>query len=283
MREQVRRSKKTGRSDKEPRHVRLYHTFLKTEAWKSLSVYSRAIYVEISARYGGPGSNNGRIPYAVRDAAKSLKIGKTTAATALEQLQDRGFIVEVTKGGFNVKTKLATEWRLTEFSCDITDALPTRDYAQWSPQNSFHGTCSGTNGSCSGTVRYPQRDSEPVEWVKNPSDGTCSGTVEGPHGTCSGTRIVCQSVAPEAGTEREVGEANEPLTVMAFDALRHGDDAEPVKVECLWSTPILTEVFGEDRDAILTEYGMSKIRVLRSPLARRLLNGASIPAPVRVA
>ena len=173
------RRKKTGRSDKEARHVRLYHTFMKTDAWKSLSVYARAIYVEISARYGGPGSNNGRIPYAVRDARKSLKIGKSTAARALLELQDRGFIVEVTKGGFNVKTKRATEWLLTEHCSDINDDLPTRAYQNWTPKNSFHGTCSGTHGPRSGTIRYPQRDSGGSETVKKPPDGTCSGTVEG--------------------------------------------------------------------------------------------------------
>jgi hypothetical protein len=76
--------KKTGRSDKAARHVRPYHTMLKTPAWKSLTANARAIYVEIASRYGGPGSNNGRIPYSVRDAANSLKIGKTTAANGAD-------------------------------------------------------------------------------------------------------------------------------------------------------------------------------------------------------
>jgi DNA-binding transcriptional MocR family regulator len=84
---------------------------LKTAAWRSLSANARAIYVEMASRFGGPGSNNGRIPYSVRDAAKSLKIGKSTAARAIETLQDRGFIVEVTKGAFSLKVKHATEWR----------------------------------------------------------------------------------------------------------------------------------------------------------------------------
>jgi DNA-binding transcriptional MocR family regulator len=151
--------RKKGRSDKEPRHVRLYHVMMKTAAWKSLSANARAIYVEMAARYGGPCSNNGRIPYSVRDAAKSLKIGKDTATRAFEQLQDRGFIVEVKKGGFNLKTKHATEWRLTEFGCDVTDALPTRDYESW-PQIQNSVPVAGPDGTCSGTVRYLQRDSE---------------------------------------------------------------------------------------------------------------------------
>src|SRR5690242_45049 len=36
--------RKKGRSDKEPRHVRLYHVMMKTAAWKSLSANARAIY-----------------------------------------------------------------------------------------------------------------------------------------------------------------------------------------------------------------------------------------------
>lgn len=159
-----RKRRKTGRYDKEARHVRLYHSMLKTLAWKSLTGNARAIYVDIASRYGGPGSNNGRIPYSVRDVAKSLKIGKSTAAKAIQLLQDRGFIVEVTKGAFSRKVKHATEWRLTEFSCDITDALPTRDYLHWTQiQNTV--PVEGLYGPRSGTVQYLQRDNEPREAV----------------------------------------------------------------------------------------------------------------------
>jgi DNA-binding MarR family transcriptional regulator len=154
--------KKTGRSDKEARHVRLYHSMLKTGAWKSLTANARVIYVEIASRYGGPSSNNGRIPYSVRDAAKSLKIGKSTAAKAIQQLQDRGFIVEVTKGAFSRKIRHATEWRLTEFGCDITDALPTREYLRW-PQIQNAVPVARLYGPRSGTVRYLQRDNESRE------------------------------------------------------------------------------------------------------------------------
>jgi len=149
--------RKTGRSDKEARHVRIYHTMLKSAAWKSLTANARAIYIEMASRYGGPGSNNGRIPYSVRDAAKSLKIGKTTANNAIQLLQDRGFIVEVTKGAFSRKIRHATEWRLTEFSCDLTDALPTREYLRW-PEIQKAVPVARLYGPRSGTERSPLRD-----------------------------------------------------------------------------------------------------------------------------
>ena len=95
---------KPGRSSgKAQRHVRLYHWMMKSAAWQSLSATARAIYIEMAARYAGIGTNNGRIPYSVRDAAEALKIGKSTAARELEALQDRGFIVATRKGAFSLK------------------------------------------------------------------------------------------------------------------------------------------------------------------------------------
>ena len=131
-----RRANKTGRSDNAPRHVRIYHTTLKTDAWKSLDAVARALYIEILSRYRGPGSNNGRIPYSIREGAAALRIGKTKSSVGLQALQKRGFIVATTKGGFNRKNRHATEWRITEFACDVTPALlPTHDYQCWSFQN----------------------------------------------------------------------------------------------------------------------------------------------------
>ena len=125
---------RTGRSTKEPRHVRLYHWLMQTPAWKSLNGNQRAIYVEMAALYRGPGSNNGRIPYSTRQGAESLRIGKSTAARAFAALQERGFIVARIKGAFSLKLRHATEWRLTEFPCDVTNQSPTKDFARWPPK-----------------------------------------------------------------------------------------------------------------------------------------------------
>jgi hypothetical protein len=143
---------RTGRSKKAARHVRLYHWMMATPAWKSLTGNQRALYVEIAARYDG--SNNGRIPYSVREAAQALHIGKATAARDLIVLGERGFIVVMARGAFNVKLKLATEWRLTEFNCDVTGALPTKEFAKWSRKNLEHGLTTDRHGTCSETERY---------------------------------------------------------------------------------------------------------------------------------
>jgi hypothetical protein len=125
--------RKRGGPKTEARHVRLYHMMLRTEAWRSLDACAKALYVEIAARYRGIGSNNGRIPYSVREAAKALKVGKTRAALAFERLRERGFIFPETKGVFSRKVRHATEWRLTEFASDVSPAWATKEYEQWRP------------------------------------------------------------------------------------------------------------------------------------------------------
>jgi hypothetical protein len=117
---------------KEARHVRLYHYFMTTPAWRDLSCYARAGYLEISISYGGTNSNNGRIPYSVREMAKNLNISVPTARRRVfKELVDHGFIIETKRGRYGKKRRYASEWRLTEFKCDVTDQLPTHAYRNW--------------------------------------------------------------------------------------------------------------------------------------------------------
>lgn len=109
---------------------------MQTLACRSLDATPRAIYLHMAMWYAGPGSNNGCLPYSVREAAAELRIGKSTARRALQLLIDRGFIVMTKRGAFSRKDRHATEWRLTEFSSDVDDQLATKDYVRWSEENS---------------------------------------------------------------------------------------------------------------------------------------------------
>jgi hypothetical protein len=119
------------KKQKVPRHIRLYHWMLNSPAWQSLSPIARCLYIEMASRYAGVDSNNGRIPYSVREGAEALVIGKATAHKALGDLVERGFIVPIKAGVFTLKR--ATEWRLTEFACDVTNAAATKDFMRWEP------------------------------------------------------------------------------------------------------------------------------------------------------
>jgi DNA-binding transcriptional regulator YhcF (GntR family) len=102
-----------------------------TPAWVSLDCVARCVYVELARRYAGAGSNNGRIPLSLRELAEKLGVSKATAMRALKKLQNRGFVVLSKQGAFSMKVRHATEWRLTEFRCDVTGNMATKDFQRW--------------------------------------------------------------------------------------------------------------------------------------------------------
>jgi DNA-binding transcriptional MocR family regulator len=110
------------------RFVRLDHRMIQSKAWRSLDGNARAIYVELAMLYRG--TNNGQIGFSVRQAARAIQVSTATAARAMVHLQNRGFIVAVTKGHFDRKRQ-ATRWRLTEFDCDVTGQPASRDFETW--------------------------------------------------------------------------------------------------------------------------------------------------------
>src|SRR6516165_12107433 len=105
------RTNRTGRGGKAPRHIRLYHWMTNSPAWHDLNATARAIYTEMAKRYAGDGSNNGRIPYSIREAIAEFHIGAVTACREFKSLQDHGFIEPMMKGAFSLKKRHATEWR----------------------------------------------------------------------------------------------------------------------------------------------------------------------------
>jgi hypothetical protein len=105
------------------RYFQVHHYMLKTDAWRALSANARAVYLQIGARYTG--SNNGKIVFSVRDAASERDIARNTAGRCFKKLVDLGFIEETRHGGLSRKTRMASEWRLTAFRCDLTGASKT--------------------------------------------------------------------------------------------------------------------------------------------------------------
>jgi hypothetical protein len=109
--------------------VRLYRWLLDSPAYLSLSCPARAVLIEIARSYDG--FNNGRIGLSIRRASGRCKIARGTAARALAELQERGFIDCMTKGGFNRKLPHASEWRLTFWACDVTGKLASKQFMSW--------------------------------------------------------------------------------------------------------------------------------------------------------
>jgi hypothetical protein len=109
---------KRDRDGRQDRYFQLHHYMLKTEAWRALSAPARSVYVAIGSRYNG--ANNGRLSCSVRDAAAECRLNKATVAKAFRELSDFGFIEETRHGSLSRKTRIASEWRLTAFRCDLT-------------------------------------------------------------------------------------------------------------------------------------------------------------------
>jgi hypothetical protein len=105
------------------RYVQLHHFMLDSAAWRALTPAARAVYVEIARRYNG--ANNGRLALSVREAACACNINKDTVGRAVRELTNAGFIEETRHGGLSRKTRVASEWRLTAFTCDLTGSLKT--------------------------------------------------------------------------------------------------------------------------------------------------------------
>jgi DNA-binding transcriptional MocR family regulator len=122
------------------RFVQIFHWEMDCAAYKDLSANARAIYDQIKRRYNG--SNNGFITYSVREAARELKIGNSTAKRAFDQLQDHGFIVAEQRGHFHwkinpngSKIRPASEWRLTIYddnrTADVRCQAASKEFMRW--------------------------------------------------------------------------------------------------------------------------------------------------------
>lgn len=142
------------------RYLKLRELVMASAAWQSLDGNSRALYIEVARRYRGPNSNNGKIPYSVREAAQALHIGRTTAQRCFHALLDRGFLKFGKRSGFNMKGRVSTEWLLTEYPDDRTagTSVATKEFMSWAPGKSFYSPVLATQSPTSEPPMALRRD-----------------------------------------------------------------------------------------------------------------------------
>ncbi|RLP28384.1 hypothetical protein [Mesorhizobium sp. YM1C-6-2] len=119
------------------KHLRFYEWETKSEAFRSLNVYARALLIEFKRKYNG--QNNGAISMSSREAAALIGCSNKPIPLAFAQLFDRGFIKLVQRGSFDNKVRIdgslrASTYRLTEYAIDepirIAD-VPTKEFMRW--------------------------------------------------------------------------------------------------------------------------------------------------------
>src|SRR4051794_2389270 len=93
-------------------HARVYADWLDLPAFRALSSPAVNLLVHILARHR-PGEN-GRLNWSVRRAADALKASKTTAARALDELEQHGWLACTAVGRFGCRSR-SSRYRLTMF------------------------------------------------------------------------------------------------------------------------------------------------------------------------
>lgn len=107
------------------------HAWLaKMPAYRLLSSNARSLLLELKLLYNG--SNNGDIFVSWRDAAKAIGVASPkTAAKALHELIDKGFIKTRKLGSFGNKVGMASCYILTEYA--YRNQPPSKDFARYKP------------------------------------------------------------------------------------------------------------------------------------------------------
>lgn len=261
------------KKDKGPQHVRLYHWFMKTEAWRDLSPVERCAYIEIASRYAGPGSCNGTIPYSIGELVEALHVSKSTAHAAIKSLQEHGFIVMTRKGAFNIKHRHASEWLLTEFPDDRQGGspIPRKDFARW--EKTKHGSATVPH-----RVRSPNRAGTPAERVtkNNRPYGSATVPVEQSDGSATVPLLVYQGVGPRGGEPAATETAPPPEEAQECRERQHTTNDAPAPTPTLPRSSDEPVQLSDTLTALLNKQGMRQGRgddarpALSSELAARL-------------
>ena len=119
-----------GRSKSGGQFVKLLYILTASPAWRSLSGSAVKVYIELHSRYNG--RNNGDLSLSYSEAARLLKLGKTTVKRAFDELTEKGLILKMREGHWYGRR--AATWAVTDSVIDIPKASPaTNAWKEWPP------------------------------------------------------------------------------------------------------------------------------------------------------
>ena len=114
-----------GRSKGGERYVKIPVSINNSLSWKRLSCTAKVAWVAIGFMYNG--YNNGTIGISSRRLAEDMGVTKSTAARAIRELQNWGFLDRVKASSFSQK-RLCAEYRLTHLHCNKTGQPASHRY-----------------------------------------------------------------------------------------------------------------------------------------------------------
>jgi len=127
----------------EQKRPRQAPSWRRAELRPAIPVHARlsGLCVAVGAGAGRAGRGQARLQrqqqwrdrLSVRDVAKRMNCCVNTAARALRELVETGFIEPRTRGAFHIKFRRAAEWRLNDRRCDATGKEQSQAFMRWAP------------------------------------------------------------------------------------------------------------------------------------------------------
>ena len=112
-------------------HARIYKHWLELPAWQTLTCQARALIVELLARYLPESPNHFEL--SDRTVAGLLSCARPTAAQALRDLEDRGWISVVRVGRiYGPKARRASVYALTYYPAEPGEPA-SKAFLNWKP------------------------------------------------------------------------------------------------------------------------------------------------------
>lgn len=201
------------RQAKVPRHVRIFHRQMQSEAWRHMT--GSAVKVLLAMASLENGDNNGAFFLSARTGAKMTGLGKNAVNRALHEVQDKGFVYCAEPGGFSRKTPHAACWGLTwQAGPPGKHRAPSHAYESWRPPN-FRGPRNkddpvpdtGTVGREQARHRPENGDSETARTAENRQSATV------PKG---GTHTSYQSLEPCNGSSNPPENLGGPILPLGW-------------------------------------------------------------------
>lgn len=128
---------------------------IKSPAYRDLSLWARAILVELVARMNG--YNNGAIALSVTEICEALRnSNRGKAAKAIAELMEHGFIDVAMQA--DRRERLAREYRLTFVATAGPPFGAANEYKSWTPTKKSGGNTSSPEKGNSGNASLPVDD-----------------------------------------------------------------------------------------------------------------------------
>jgi len=110
------------------RFIKVAFDLLHHPAFRSASGNAKAVLLELWSRHNG--KNNGDLSLSYREAKTLLGLGQAAFSAALDELQERRFIISTSPGQF--VGRFAATWRLTMIA--DKGQQPTNEFLAWVPR-----------------------------------------------------------------------------------------------------------------------------------------------------